>query len=207
MTAEMIPWVIARSTGFAAFGLLACAMIAGLLVRTRTPVGSVRGAGMVDLHRHFSLLALVAMAIHGTALLFDGTIDVSPLALVVPGLVPYRPVWTGLGVLAAELALLVHLSFRFRRRIGVPTWRRMHWLTYAAFAGAAVHGITSGTDSGSAWATALYGAAIASVAALTGWRASTTRRPPPARRAPRAEGGHNRPMSEGSPQTDRRLPA
>ena len=76
------------------------------------------------------------------------------LVLVVPGLVPYRSVWTGIGVLAAEVALLVHLSFRVRKRIGVPMWRRIHWLTYVAFAGAAIHGIASGTDSGSTWAMA-----------------------------------------------------
>ena len=207
MTLEMLPWVVARSTGFAAFGLLTCAMLAGLLVRTRTPVGPVKGSGMVDLHRHFSLLALVAIAVHGTALLFDGTIDVSPLALVVPGLVPYRPVWTGLGVLAAEVALLVHLSFRFRKRIGARMWRRIHWLTYAAFAGAAVHGIASGTDTGTTWATAFYGGAIASVAALTGWRATTTRRPAPGRRARPSADGHNRPMPDGAEQTTQRLPA
>ena len=183
MTLEMLPWITARATGFAAFGLITCAMIAGLLVRTRTAVGPVKGSGMVDLHRHFSLLALIAMAVHGTALLFDGTIDVSPLALVVPGLVPYRPVWTGVGVVAAELALLIHLSFRFRKRIGVPMWRRMHFLTYAVFAGGAVHGIASGTDSGTTWGLAVYGAAAGAVAGLTGWRVVTARRSATARPA------------------------
>lgn len=176
MTIDMLPWIISRATGFAAFGLIACAMVAGLLVRTRTTVGPVKGSGMVDLHRHFSLLALIAMAVHGTALLFDSTIDVSPLALVVPGLVPYRPVWTGVGVLAAELALLIHLSFRFRSRIGVPVWRRLHFLTYAVFAAGAVHGIAAGTDSGTTWAIAVYGGAVGAVAGLTGWRAVTARR-------------------------------
>lgn len=176
MTLEMLPWIVARATGFAAFGLFTLAMIAGLLVRTRSAVGPVKGSGMVDLHRHFSLLALIATAVHGTALLLDTTVDVSPLALLVPGLVPYRPVWTGVGVVVAEMALLVHLSFRFRKRIGVPVWRRIHWLTYAVFLGGAVHGIASGTDSGTTWAIAIYGGAVAAVAGLTGWRATTMRR-------------------------------
>ena len=37
------------------------------------------------------------------------------------------------GVIAAELALLVHLLLRFCTRIGVPVWRKIHWLTYAVF--------------------------------------------------------------------------
>jgi methionine sulfoxide reductase heme-binding subunit len=177
---DMLPWIVARATGFAAFGLIGCAMIAGLLVRTRTRVGSVKGSGMVDLHRHFSLLALIAIAVHGTALVLDTKVDISPLALVVPGLVPYETVWTSLGVVAAQMALLVHLSFRFRRRIGVPVWRKIHWLTYAVFVSGAVHGIASGTDSTSTPALAFYGAFVAAVAGLTGWRVTTARRGPAA---------------------------
>lgn len=176
MTPEMLPWIISRATGFTAFALIAGAMAAGLLVRTRVAVGPLKGAGMVDLHRHLSFLGLIAIAVHGGALLFDATIDVSPAALVVPGLIDYRPVATGIGVAVAELALLVHLSFRFRSRIGVRTWRRLHWGTYAVFLGGAAHGILSGTDTGALPAQMLYGGAVAAVAALTGWRAVTARR-------------------------------
>ena len=187
MTPDMLPWVLARATGVSAIVLLGAAMIAGLLVRTRTAVGPVKGSGMVDVHRHLSLLALLAIAAHGVLLVQDTTVEISPLALVVPGLVPYRPAWTGVGVVAAELALLVHLSFRFRKRIGVPAWRRIHWLTYAVFAGGVVHGIGSGTDASTPWALGLYGGLVGAVAGLTGWRAVTARRPtrragPPASR-------------------------
>jgi sulfoxide reductase heme-binding subunit YedZ len=176
MTAAMLPWILARATGFTALALLTGAMVAGLLVRTRAGVGSLKGGAMVGLHRHLSLLALAATGAHGLFLILDTTVDISPLALVVPGLVPYRPVWTGIGVVAAEIALLVHLSFRVRGRIGVPWWRRIHWLAYAAFAGAVVHGLASGTDSASRPALAFYGGAVGAVAGLTGWRATSARR-------------------------------
>jgi sulfoxide reductase heme-binding subunit YedZ len=163
-------------------------MIAGLLVRTRTPVGTVKGSAMVDLHRHLSLLALMAIAAHGVFLVLDTAVDISPLALVVPGLVPYRPVWTGIGVVAAEAALIVHLSFRFRKRIGVPMWRRIHWLVYGVFTAGVAHGIGAGTDTGRPWAMALYGGLVGAVAGLTGWRAVTARRPARAARpAPKVQ--------------------
>jgi methionine sulfoxide reductase heme-binding subunit len=188
VSAEMLPWVLARATGMTALLLLAGAMVAGLLVRTRAPVPGLKASGVVDLHRHLSLLALGAIAAHGVFLVADTAVDISPLALVVPGLVPYRPLWTGIGVVAAELALLVHLSFRARKRIGVPAWRRIHWLTYLVFAGAVVHGIASGTDTDTPWALALYGGAVGAVAGLTGWRAATARRgrtaPAPRRQTP-----------------------
>ena len=197
MTAEMLPWILARATGMTAIALIGLAMVAGLLVRTRTTVGGLKGAGMVDLHRHLSLLGLMAIAAHGVFLVLDTAVDISPLALVVPGLVPYRPVWTGIGVVAAELALLVHLSFRFRRRIGVPAWRRLHFATYAVFAGGVVHGIGAGTDTGSTWALALYGGLVGAVAGLTGWRADTARRP-----APRAATRQTRPMGDTVTSTE-----
>lgn len=206
MTPDMLPWIVARATGLVAFGLISATMIAGLLVRTRAAVGPLKGAGMVGLHRHLSLLALLAIAAHGVALVLDNAVYISPLALVVPGLVPYRPLWTGIGVVAAEAALLVHLSFRARRRIGVPAWRRIHFLTYGVFLAGAVHGIASGTDSGTIGAIALYGGAVAAVAALTGWRAVTARRAPTAR-ARQASGRQTPGMGEARESVAERIVA
>jgi methionine sulfoxide reductase heme-binding subunit len=174
MTPDMLPWVAARATGLAAYALLTLAMMAGLAVKSRS-TGGMKGSEAVDLHRHLSLLALCATGAHGVFLVLDGTVDISPLALVVPGLVPYRPLWTGIGVAAALLMAAIHASFRLRTRIGARNWRRLHYATYAAFAGATVHGLLSGTDSGRPWALALYGGAVAAVCAMTGWRASAPR--------------------------------
>jgi sulfoxide reductase heme-binding subunit YedZ len=187
MTPDMLPWVAARATGLAAYALLTLAMMAGLAVKTRATAG-LKGSEAVDLHRHLSLLALCATAAHGTFLVLDGTVDISPLALIVPGLVPYRPLWTGIGVASALLMAAIHVSFRLRKRIGARNWRRLHYATYAAFAGATVHGLLSGTDSGEPWALALYGGAAAAVLALTGWRASAPRgaRPAQAGSSPRS---------------------
>jgi DMSO/TMAO reductase YedYZ heme-binding membrane subunit len=76
-----------------------------------------------------------------------------------------------LGVVGCELAVVIVVSFSLRRRIGIRNWRRLHWLTYAVFAAATVHGIAAGTDSARGWAIDLYLAAIASVVFATAWRA------------------------------------
>lgn len=172
----MAPWVAARATGLVAYALLAGAMLAGLAVKSRS-TAPMKGGEAVDLHRHLSLLALCATAAHGAFLVLDDAVDISPLALVVPGLVPYRPLWTGVGVAAAWLMLAVHVSFRLRKRIGPKNWRRLHYATYAAFAGATLHGLLSGTDSSSPLALALYGGAVAAVFTMTGWRIAASARP------------------------------
>src|SRR4029450_5681265 len=76
---------------------------------------------------------------------------IGPTALVVPGIAPYRPVSTAFGVVAAELAALIVLSFRVRAKIGAKAWRRLHWATFAIFLAATVHGLGAGTDTGQSW--------------------------------------------------------
>jgi sulfoxide reductase heme-binding subunit YedZ len=116
--------------------------------------------------------------VHGTALVLDSTVKIAPSALLVPGLAHYRPVWTGLGVVSAELAALIFLSFSLRGRIGARAWRKLHWATYLVFAAATAHGLGAGTDSAHLWTFAVYLAAVGSVVAATAWRGlSRTSRP------------------------------
>jgi sulfoxide reductase heme-binding subunit YedZ len=161
----------ARTSGLLAYILLTASVLAGLVLKARPFGRSLPPAAITDLHRFLAGLGLGAVAVHGAALVLDDVVNVTLAGLVVPGLVPYRPLWTALGVLAAELMLVVYVSFALRRRIGTRAWRRLHWLSYAVFALATLHGLAAGSDSGEAWALALYGGAVGAVAAAGGWRA------------------------------------
>jgi sulfoxide reductase heme-binding subunit YedZ len=138
---------------------------------------------VTDLHRILALLGLGALAGHALALALDTTVRVSLAGLLVPGLVSYRPAWTAAGVLAAELMVLVYVSFSLRKRIGTRNWRRLHWATYALFALATAHGLGAGTDTSRTWALALYVGAVGSVAAATTWRILVPPTPARSRRA------------------------
>ena len=172
-------WIIARSSGLLAYVLLTSSVLAGIVLKARPYGRAVRAASVADLHRFLALLGLGLVAIHGIALVLDETVRISPAALVGPGLVPYRTLWTSLGVLAAELMVVVNVSFALRRPIGARTWRRLHWLTYGVFGLATAHGLAAGTDSGRLWALVLYGAGTGAVLGAAAWRAlvpaSTTR--------------------------------
>jgi methionine sulfoxide reductase heme-binding subunit len=163
-------WLLARSSGLTAYVLLTGSVLAGLVLKSR-PFRSLRPAAVTDTHRFLALLGLGAIALHGGTLLLDRTIHLSPLALVVPGASAYRPVPVAVGVLAAELMVVVYASFALRRRIGTKNWRRLHWTTYAIFAAATVHGLAAGTDTPQSWAFGIYLGAIGAVAAATAWRA------------------------------------
>ncbi|MET1009956.1 MAG: ferric reductase-like transmembrane domain-containing protein [Gaiellaceae bacterium] len=163
-------WLLARSSGLVAYALLTASVLAGLVVKSRPLGRSVRPAAVVDVHRFLALLGLGALVLHGGALVLDNAVDIGFEALLVPGASPYRPLATALGVVAAELMVLIYASFSLRRRIGAKAWRGLHWLTYLVFALGTFHGLGAGTDSGRTWALALYGAAVGAVLGALAWR-------------------------------------
>jgi sulfoxide reductase heme-binding subunit YedZ len=170
MTHDPTFWILARAAGFAAYLLLTAAVLAGLVVKTRPFGRALRAATVTDLHRTLALLGLGFVAVHGTALVLDATVRMPPAALLVPGLSRYRPAATAIGVLAAELMVIVYSSFSLRRRIGMRAWRALHRSTYGIFAAATVHGLAAGTDSVRPWALALYLGALGAVALASAWR-------------------------------------
>ena len=163
-------WILARASGLTAYVLLTLSVLAGIVVKSRPFGKRIRQPAAIDTHRTLAALGLGALVIHMTALVLDKTVRMPVQALFIPGLSPYRPLWVAVGVLTAELMVVVYASFSVRRRIGFKNWRRLHWVTFALFAGGTAHGLLSGSDSRRAWALAIYLGAIAAVAAATTWR-------------------------------------
>jgi DMSO/TMAO reductase YedYZ heme-binding membrane subunit len=181
-------WILARASGLTAYALLTASVLAGLVLKSR-PFRSLKAAAVTDVHRFLALLGFGAIAIHGVTLVLDSTVHISPQALLVPGQIPYRPVWTGIGVVTAEAMLLVYVSFSLRKWIGAKNWRRLHWVTYGVFAAATVHGLASGTDSGRSWTFGVYLGAIGAVILATTWRALASPRTESRRRLQAVEEG------------------
>lgn len=203
-------WLIARASGLLAYALVTATVVAGLTVKTRL-LRSVRLASVTDIHRFLSLTALLAVGGHVVALVLDETINITPLAVVVPGLVPYRTLWSAFGVAALELMALIHVSFRLRKRIGVTNWRRLHYATYLVFAGATIHGLLTGTDSSRLWALGIYAVAMGLVISLTVWRIDSARAKAAAKAAnkpvrPAVEARRPRPPSSAGEERQPNLP-
>jgi sulfoxide reductase heme-binding subunit YedZ len=178
-------WLLARSSGFTAYVLLTASGLAGLVLKSRPFGRAVRAASVLELHRFIALLALVAVALHGAALVADRTLRMPLAGLLVPGASPYRPLAVAGGVVSAELMALIVVSFPLRRHLGQKTWRRLHWATYVIFALATAHGLFSGSDSAQPWARDIYLGALGALVFATAWRA-LYRPPRPARAAERS---------------------
>ena len=170
-----VAWYVARAGGTVAFALLSVSVVLGLALSGRA--GSTRWPrfALEDVHRFAGILAGVFVAIHGAALLIDTYLPFSLRDLLVPGTAPYRPFWTALGVLGAELLAALAVTNRLRSRLHHATWKRLHLLNFAVWGLALVHGIASGTDSDTGWALALYTGSAGAVVGLSVWRVLAVR--------------------------------
>ena len=155
---------ITRSSAFVAFTLLWVSMLAGLSITSKTARKWPGMSWSFGLHRYTTLLGLGFAVMHALVLLSDQVMGLTPLQLLVPFMAtPFKPQWLGLGQVALYALTAVALSFYARNRLGIRMWRLVHSLSFALFLMALIHGLRSGSDSGTWWATGLYWVSAASV--------------------------------------------
>ena len=160
---EHVFWLASRAVGVVAMILLSASVALGLLLSGRTIRRPGAPAWLKHLHEATALTALVAIVAHGALLIGDDFLRPGVAGVVLPFHLAGQPVWTGVGVVAGWLAVLLGLSFYARRRIGVGVWRWLHRWTLAAYLLALAHALGSGSDSGSWWMLAVIGACVAPV--------------------------------------------
>lgn len=169
-------WYLTRSTGAVSLVLLTAAVALGVIdVRRFSAPGWPRF--VIDaLHRNVALLAMVFLAIHILTSVLDSFASISFVDALVPFVGSYRPFWLGLGAVAFDLLLAVVLTSLLRERFGYASWRAVHWLSYASWPLALLHGLGTGSDVKSAWMLALtFGCVVVVLSAvvlraLAGWR-------------------------------------
>ncbi|HMO59405.1 MAG TPA: hypothetical protein PKA05_13370 [Roseiflexaceae bacterium] len=164
-------WFLARSSALVAYGLLWISMIFGLLMSNRLARAWPGGPTAFELHQHTSLLGLTFALFHGVILLGDRFIQASLWQILVPfAYTGFAPFWVGLGQIALYGLALVGLSFYIKDRIGRTMWRLIHFVSFAVFVLALVHGIASGSDSAMIWMRGFYWFSGGSVLFLTIYR-------------------------------------
>ncbi len=147
-------WYLTRGTGLVTLLLLTASVVLGILqVQRWSPQGSPRFT-VVMLHRAISLLVVALLAVHVLTAVLDSYAPIRLLDAVLPFAGAYRPVWLGLGALALDLLIALTLTSLLRRRLGLRAWRAVHWLAYACWPIALIHGWGTGSDARSTWALA-----------------------------------------------------
>lgn len=153
-------WFVTRGTGAVALVLLTISVALGILIVRRTRFEGVPRFVFDALHRTASLLAVAFLVVHILTTILDGFVPVSVLDAFIPFHSAYRPIWLGLGAIGFDLILAVTITSLVRARLGYRAWRATHWLAYASWPVALVHGYGTGTDARTHWLLVLTGACV-----------------------------------------------
>ncbi|MBI3214036.1 MAG: ferric reductase-like transmembrane domain-containing protein [Mycobacterium sp.] len=163
-------WALGRGTGIVALTFFTLSLVLGIIVRSGRPIGTLPRFGVLDVHRFAALFAVVLMALHVLALLADPYAQLRIVDVVLPFLGTYRPVWLGLGTLAADIAVALILTSLLRHRLGPRVFRAVHWIAYLMWPFAVAHVLGNGTDVGHTWFLVWAGVCVVAVAASLVWR-------------------------------------
>ena len=161
---DAVLWYTTRGAGAVSLVLLSAVVVLGVMSSLRFEVPSWPRFLTTGLHRNLSLTAVVFLALHIVTAVVDPFTHLGWLAAVVPFSSYYRTFWLGLGVIAFELLIAITVTSLVRGLIGLSAWRAIHWLSYASWPIAVLHGFGTGTDTLSTWMLAIDGVCIAAVA-------------------------------------------
>lgn len=153
-------WLASRATGISAMVLLTFTVIVGLSQggnllggfspRFRERHG-IKARDLTRIHEFCSLAAIVLILGHGLLLLGDPWLSPTLTQIAVPFTSSYRTFYTGLGITAGWITLLLGLSYYLRDRIGPNRWRAIHRFTIVGYALSIIHVLGAGTDAGLPW--------------------------------------------------------
>jgi hypothetical protein len=171
-------WYVTRGTGVVALLLLSAGVLLGVMSSTRWHPPRTPRFLILGLHRNVTLLSLAFVVVHVITTVADHFAPIGYQDAVLPFLSPYRPVWLGLGTVAFDLLLALIATSLLRARIGLQTWRAVHWLAYASWPVALMHSFGTGSDARSGWLAALALICTGAVGLAVLWRVAAAAQAP-----------------------------
>ena len=144
-------WLASRASGVVALVLVTISVGLGLMMASKLMRRPGFSRVMTALHEQTALAGMFAIAVHAVTLIGDPWLKPGVVGVLVPFVMDYRPLFTGLGVIADLLALFLGLTFYARKDVGSKFWRKIHRATILVYVLAVVHTIGAGTDAPAVW--------------------------------------------------------
>lgn len=168
-TLNTVLWLVTRSSALAATVLLTAVVVLGAVVAVRRQRPRASDAVVIGVHRTISLLASGFVLAHVITSIVETYVDLGWLSLVVPFTSGYAPFAVGLGTIAFDLLLAVMITGLLRHRLPSRVFRVVHWLSYALWPIALLHGALATSTDGTLVTVVAIVCAVAGAVAI-GWR-------------------------------------
>ena len=149
-------WYITRASGLMSYLLVWLSTLWGFAIGSKVFDSFLKREFTYDFHEHLSLLSLGFVLLHVVVLLLDRVEPLKLVEVLIPFVSSYRPFWTGIGIIAFYLSILVTVTFYLRKQLSMKTFRTIHYLSIVAYLGALLHGLYAGTDSTLSWTQTMY---------------------------------------------------
>jgi sulfoxide reductase heme-binding subunit YedZ len=156
-------WYVTRGSGMVSLLLLTAVVVLGVLLSARWASPDWPVFLSQAMHRFLSLTAVVFIVLHVATAVLDPFAHLGLSDALIPFTSAYRTLWLGLGVVASELIAALVITSLLRAKLGFRTWRAIHWLAYASWPIALVHGLGTGTDARIWWALLLDAGCLGAV--------------------------------------------
>ncbi len=146
---RMLPWILGRSLGVAAYLTLTALVLLGLWLRHpwRTRAWSPRPESLLRGHVVLAASTVALLAGHVTSIALDRYAGVGWTGVLVPGQAHYRPTAVAFGTVALYALVLVGGTAALAGVIGRRVWFPIHTLSASVFCLCVVHGVLAGSDS------------------------------------------------------------
>jgi len=167
---DQVLWFATRGAGAVSLLMFTASTCLGLVTVARFQAAGWPRFFNYEMHRRVSLLAIVFLAVHVLAAVFDPFTSLGLGAALVPLASSYRPLPVALGVVAMYLFVALIVSSLLRGHIGQRAWRAIHWLSYSMWPLALLHGFAAGSDATTTWMLAVDLVCMAAVAGSLAWR-------------------------------------
>jgi methionine sulfoxide reductase heme-binding subunit len=148
-------WLVSRASGLILLAVFSAVMVLGVSTRTGATTRRWPRFAVAELHRTLSLFAVALLVLHVTTAILDPYVSIGWLATVLPFTSRYETLAIGAGTIAVDLAGAVLITSLLRRRLGLRTWRAIHYLAYLAWPVAFVHAIRAAPYDQHLWFVAL----------------------------------------------------
>lgn len=137
---------ITRSAALISWFLLSLSVVWGLIMSTKIVRDGSKKGWLLGVHRSLAGFAVIFTLVHVISLLMQTTLHYRVIDFLIPTVAQHHPVAASWGVISLWIILAIEITSLLKDRMSNNAWKFVHFLSFALFVTAAIHGYMAGPD-------------------------------------------------------------